>query len=324
MTKQKVGVLNSIEIAKNIFTLEAQAINNLKELLTEDFDRVIQLIKHSKGRVVITGMGKSGHIGKKIAATLASTGTPSFFMHPAEAIHGDLGMLTRDDVLLAISNSGESEEIIKIIPLIKARNIALIAMVGNLNSTLAISGDYVLNISIEKEACPLSLAPMSSTTVTLAMGDAIAGALMVEKGFKAEDFAMYHPGGSLGKRLLTKVKDLMHTKELPIVDIDDDFSTVIKKMTRGKLGLCIVNVDDTPVIGIITDGDLRRALESDTKIRFEFKARDMMTKKPKTISSNEMAIEAKNIMIKNKINELLVLDNDELVGIVQLYDMGVI
>jgi arabinose-5-phosphate isomerase len=313
----------TIEIAKNIFTLEARAINDLKKLLTEDFDRVIQIIKHSKGRLVITGMGKSGHIGKKIAATLASTGTPSFFMHPAEAIHGDLGMLTSDDILLAISNSGESDEIVKIIPLVKSRNIALIAMVGNLNSTLAISVDYLLNISIEKEACPLSLAPMSSTTVTLAMGDAIAGALMVEKGFKAEDFAMYHLGGSLGKRLLTKVKDIMHTKELPIVDIDDNFSMVIKKITRGKLGLCIVK-EDTTVIGIITDGDLRRALEGDIKSRFEFKASDMMTKNPKTISSNQMAIDAKNIMIENKINELPVLDNDELVGIVQIYDMGVI
>jgi len=316
-------MIKTLETAKNIFTSEAQAINNLKELLTEDFDKSIQLIKKSKGRIVISGMGKSGHIGKKIAATLASTGTPSFFMHPAEAIHGDLGMLTSDDILLAISNSGESDEIVKIIPLVKARGISLIGMVGNTTSTLARHADYLLNISIEKEACPLSLAPMSSTTVTLAMGDALAGALMIEKNFKAEDFAMYHPGGSLGRRLLTKVKDLMSTKNIPTVEEGDDFSTVIQTITKGKLGLCMV-VKSTTLVGIITDGDLRRALESDSKSRFTFNASEMMTVNPKTTTSNEMAINAKKLMLKYKINELPVVDSGKLVGIVQIYDMEVI
>lgn len=316
-------MIKTLETAKNIFISEAQAINNLKELLTEDFDKSIQLIKKSKGRIVISGMGKSGHIGKKIAATLASTGTPSFFMHPAEAIHGDLGMLTSDDILLAISNSGESDEIVKIIPLVKARGISLIGMVGNTTSTLARHADYLLNISIEKEACPLSLAPMSSTTVTLAMGDALAGALMIEKNFKAEDFAMYHPGGSLGRRLLTKVKDLMSTKNIPTVEEGDDFSTVIQTITKGKLGLCMV-VKSTTLVGIITDGDLRRALESDSKSRFTFNASEMMTVNPKTTTSNEMAINAKKLMLKYKINELPVVDSGKLVGIVQIYDMEVI
>lgn len=312
---------NTIQIAKDIFTKEAEAINDLKELLTDDFDRAINLIKNSKGRLVISGMGKSGHIGKKIAATLASTGTPSFFMHPAEAVHGDLGMLTSDDVLLAISNSGESDEIVKIIPLIKNRDIKLIAMAGNSKSTLAIHADAFLNIAIKEEACPLSLAPMSSTTVTLAMGDAIAAALMVAKEFKPENFAMFHPGGSLGRKLLTKVKDMMHTKNLPIVKQDDDFSAVIETITQGKLGLCIVKDIDN-ISGIITDGDLRRALQSDNKSRFDFKASDMMTSDPKTIHSNIMAINAQEYMLENKINELLVVDNDELVGIVNIYDMG--
>lgn len=309
------------EIAKDIFTKEAEAINNLKELLSDDFDKTINIIVKAKGRVVISGMGKSGHIGKKIAATLASTGTPSFFMHPAEAIHGDLGVLTSDDILLAISNSGESDEIVKIIPLVKMRNITLIGMAGNASSTLAKSSDYFLNISIEQEACPLSLAPMSSTTVTLAMGDAIAAALMVEKKFKAEDFAMYHPGGSLGRKLLTRVKDVMKTKNLPIVELKDNFTTVIEAMTTGKLGVCVVK-EESSIVGMITDGDLRRALHNDNRNRFELKADEMMTKNPKVTVSAQMAIDAKNYMIEHKINELLVIDNEQLVGIVQIYDMG--
>ena len=314
-------MLNTIKIAKEVFAAEAEAINDLKNNLTESFDEAIQVMKNLKGRVVITGMGKSGHIGKKIAATLASTGTPSFFMHPAEAVHGDLGMLTTDDVLIAISSSGESDEILKIISLIQSRGIIIISMTGNINSTLAKNSDFILNISIKKEACPLNLAPMSSTTVTLAMGDAIAAALMVEKDFKAENFALYHPAGSLGRKLLTKVKDIMKTENLPIVQKDSSFSTIIEVMTTGKLGLCIVKEKDN-VVGIITDGDLRRALQSTAKSRFEFRANDMMTKKPKSISSTEMAINAQNYMLENKINELLVIDNEVFVGVVQIYDMG--
>ena len=314
--------MQSLDIAKNVFTLEAEAINDLKELLTEDFSEAVKLILQSKGRLVISGMGKSGHIGVKISATLASTGTPSFFMHPAEAIHGDLGMLTKDDILLAISNSGESDEIVRIIPLVKRMGIKLIGMAGNKESTLAKEADYFLNISIKREACPLQLAPMSSTTVTLAMGDALAAALMKAREFQPEDFAMYHPGGSLGRKLLTKVKDIMHSEKLPIVQMNSSFSDVIHTMTIGKLGLAIV-MENNDIVGIITDGDLRRALESTDKVRFELLAKDMMIYSPKTIETDAMAVEAEEYMISNKINELLVVSKEKkLVGIIQLFDTG--
>jgi arabinose-5-phosphate isomerase len=312
----------SIDIARNVFSIESKAIEDLKNLLTEDFEKIVELVIGIKGRLVISGMGKSGHIGVKISATLASTGTPSFFMHPAEAIHGDLGMLTKDDVLLAISNSGESEEIVRIIPIIKHMGITLIGMSGKENSTLAKEADYYLNIGIEKEACPLELAPMSSTTVTLAMGDALAAALMEQRKFKPEDFALYHPGGSLGKKLLTKVKDIMHKKNLPTVCAECSFQEVITTMTKGKLGICIV-LEDTKAIGVITDGDLRRALENTEQSRFDLLAKDIMTGTPKTILENKMAIEAEEYMLENKINELIVVnDSQKIVGIVQIYDTG--
>lgn len=313
--------MDAKNIAKNVFKLEAEAINNLSNLLTDDFTNCIEKILSSKGRLVISGMGKSGHIGVKISATLASTGTPSFFMHPAEAIHGDLGMLTKDDILVAISNSGESEEIIKIIPLVKRMGIILIGMAGKENSTLAKEADYFLNIAIEKEACPLQLAPMSSTTATLAMGDALSAVLMEKRDFKPEDFAMYHPGGSLGKKLLTKVKDIMSSQNLPIVSSDSSFQNVIQTMTSGKLGLCIV-LDEDSIKGIITDGDLRRALETVDNPMLELMAHNIMTLNPKTISLDEMAIDAEEFMLENKISELLVIENKKLVGVVQLFDTG--
>ena len=315
--------MNVIDIAKNVFKLESEAIKDLSNLLTEDFSNSINKILNSQGRLVISGMGKSGHIGVKISATLASTGTPSFFMHPAEAIHGDLGMLTKDDILLAISNSGESEEILKIVPLVKRMGITLIGMAGKSNSTLAKASDYFLNIAIKKEACPLELAPMSSTTATLAMGDALAAALMKAREFQPEDFAMYHPGGSLGKKLLTKVKDIMSSKNLPIVEEKSSFQEVIHSITSGKLGLCLV-MKAQKIQGVITDGDLRRALESKDKAIFELEARDIMTSSPKTISQEEMAVDAEEFMLKCKINELVVVDEKSVVGIVQLYDTGVI
>jgi len=313
--------MKNIEIAKNVFEIESDTVRNLSNLLTEDFSNVVDLVLKSKGRFVISGMGKSGHIGVKIAATLASTGTPSFFMHPAEAIHGDLGMLTKDDVLLAISNSGESEEILKIIPPVKRMGIKLIGMAGNVNSSLARESDYFLNISIEKEACPLQLAPMSSTTATLAMGDALAAALMKQRDFKPEDFAMYHPGGSLGRNLLTRVKDIMTTSNLPIVNSSSSFQEVITSMTSGKLGLCVV-IDEERVQGIITDGDLRRALENTELPRFGLQAKNIMTFSPKTITQESMAIDAEEFMLENKIKELLVVEDNALIGIVQLYDTG--
>jgi len=314
--------MSSIEIAKNVFEVEAEAIEHLTTLLTDDFSKAVDLIIGSKGRLVISGMGKSGHIGVKISATLASTGTPSFFMHPAEAIHGDLGMLTKDDVLLAISNSGESDEIVRIIPLVKRMGIKLIGMAGDENSTLARASDYFLNIAIEKEACLLQLAPMSSTTCTLAMGDALAAALMRKRDFKPEDFAMFHPGGSLGRKLLTRVKDIMTTVNLPIVTNESNFQEVITTITNGRLGLCIVKSGEK-IEGIITDGDLRRALERTDKPRFGLSATEIMTKNPKTIDQDSMAMEAEEYMIGNEIKELLVVDGlSNLVGIVQLYDTG--
>ena len=254
---------NVLQIAKEVFAIEARTISDLGAKLNADFEKSIELILRTKGRLVVSGMGKSGHIGAKIAATLASTGTPSFFMHPAEALHGDLGMLTNDDTLLAISNSGESEEILKIIPAIKKRGIKLIAMSGNLNSTLAKQADFVLDISVQKEACPLQLAPMSSTTATLAMGDAIAACLMKERNFKPENFALFHPGGSLGKKLLTKVSDVM-VSALPKVAEDTGFKELIDVMTSGKLGLCLV-MNGEKLVGVITDGDLRRVLKASDK-----------------------------------------------------------
>ena len=310
-----------LEIARDVFTLEAKAINDLSNKLDQNFTNAVETILSSKGRLVISGMGKSGHIGVKISATLASTGTPSFFMHPAEAIHGDLGMLTKNDILLAISNSGESEEIVKIIPLVKRMGITLIGMAGKDDSTLAKASDYFLNIAIEKEACPLQLAPMSSTTATLAMGDALAAALMKARNFQPEDFAMYHPGGSLGRKLLTKVKDIMSSKNLPIVQSNSSFQELIQTMTSGKLGLCIV-VDDEEIKGIVTDGDLRRALERTDKSRFELLAKDIMTTSPKTISQDTMAVDAEAFMIDNKISELIVTQDNKLVGVVQLFDTG--
>ncbi|WP_424945017.1 KpsF/GutQ family sugar-phosphate isomerase [Campylobacter volucris] len=313
--------IDSIKIAKEVFEIESKAILDLIHNLNEDFSKSVDLILSIKGRCVISGMGKSGHIGAKIAATLASTGTPSFFMHPGEALHGDLGMLTSEDVLLAISNSGESEELLKLIPVVKRRNIPLIVMSGKKNSTLAKQADVFLDISVEKEACPLQLAPMSSTTATLVMGDALAAALMKARDFKPDDFALFHPGGSLGKKLLTKVEDLMVRDNLPIVSLNTNFSDLIDVMTSGKLGLCIV-LENEKLVGIITDGDLRRALKSNNKPRFDFKASEIMSANPKVIDAKAMATQAEELMLKHKIKEIVVSENDKIVGIIQLYAIG--
>lgn len=310
-----------LNTAKHILDQEAKAILDLKALLSEDFIKAVDLIFSTKGRLVITGMGKSGHIGNKIAATLASTGTPSFFMHPAEAIHGDLGMLTKDDILLAISNSGESDEIVRIIPIIKTMGIKLIGMAGNPRSSLAQESDCFLDISIKHKACPLDLAPMSSTTATLAMGDALAGVLMKKRDFKPQDFAMFHPGGSLGRKLLTRVKDIMHKKNLPTIEPGASAIQIIDIITKGRLGLCVV-IENNIVKGIITDGDLRRSLSINNIPNLDFTAKDIMTINPKSIMPNTMATEAESIMLENKINSLLVQDQQlNLVGILQLFDL---
>lgn len=313
--------IDALKIAKEVFATEAKAIEDLALNLDENFSKAIELMLHTKGRCIVSGMGKSGHIGAKIAATLASTGTPSFFIHPGEALHGDLGMLTPDDILIAISNSGETEEILKIIPAIKKRKIPLIAMCGKENSTLVKQGDIFLNISIKEEACPLQLAPMSSTTATLVMGDALAAALMKARNFRPDDFALFHPGGSLGRKLLTRVSDLMVSKNLPIVHPDTEFNNLVDVMTSGKLGLCLV-LENEKLVGIITDGDLRRALKANDKPRFGFKAKEIMSINPKVVDADAMASEAEEIMLKYKIKEIVVSKEDKVVGIIQLYAIG--
>lgn len=313
--------IDAIKIAKEVFEIESKTILDLCDNLDEGFNKAIELILSIKGRCVVSGMGKSGHIGAKIAATLASTGTPSFFMHPGEALHGDLGMLTSEDVLLAISNSGETEEVLKLIPVIKKRKIPLIVMAGNQNSTLAKQADIFINIAVKKEACPLQLAPTSSTTATLAMGDAIAVALMRARNFRPDDFALFHPGGSLGRKLLTRVSDLMVSNNLPIVSPESEFNELVDVMTSGKLGLCIV-LENKKLVGIITDGDLRRALRANDKPRFDFKAKEIMSESPKTIEVSAMASEAEELMLKHKIKEIVVVQDEKIVGIIQLYAIG--
>ncbi|EAH4892299.1 KpsF/GutQ family sugar-phosphate isomerase [Campylobacter jejuni] len=313
--------MNTLEIAKEVFEKEAQAILDLAKNLDENFNQAVNLMLNTKGRCIVSGMGKSGHIGAKIAATLASTGTPSFFIHPGEALHGDLGMLTPEDVLIAISNSGETEEILKIIPAIKKRKIPLIVMCGKKNSTLVKQSDIFLNIAVEKEACPLQLAPMSSTTATLVMGDALAAALMKVRNFKPDDFALFHPGGSLGRKLLTKVKDLMVSSNLPIVHPDTEFNDLVDVMTSGKLGLCVV-LENEKLVGIITDGDLRRALKTSDKPRFDFRAKEIMSTNAKVVDADAMASEAEEIMLKHKIKEIVVSKENKIIGIIQLYAIG--
>jgi len=286
--------------------------------LTDDFDGAVKAILDSKGRVVICGMGKSGLIGKKIMATLASTGTPSFFMHPGEAFHGDLGMVAPDDVFVAISNSGETEEVIRLLPFLKDNGNTIIAMTGNPASTLAKNADFHLNIAVPQEACPHQLAPTSSTTATLVMGDALAVALMEARNFQPQDFARFHPGGSLGRKLLTKVRHEMKTDNLPLVASDAPMKEVIHTMSAGRLGLCIVDEGR----GIITDGDLRRHLENDPELMRKT-AGQIMTTNPKSISPDARLTEAEEAMNQHKITSLLVKDEDgQLQGVIQIYDLN--
>lgn len=312
-----------IETAKRVLRIEAEAIYGLLDRLDHSFEKAVEIILNSRGRVVVTGMGKSGLIGKKIAATLASTGTPAFFMHPAEASHGDLGMVTSDDVIIAISNSGETEEVIRLIPFLKRFNVKLISITGNNGSTLAQQADVNLDVTIKEEACPLGIVPTASTTATLAMGDALAVALLIKRGFKEEDFAMYHPGGSLGKRLFIKVRDLMHTgDELPVVGPDTLMTDAIMEISSKRLGVTAVVDRDRKVIGIITDGDLRRGIQRHGKAFFEMKAGEVMTKNPKTISADELAAKALAIMEEKSITSLVVPDEEgRIEGIIHIHDI---
>ncbi len=315
--------MNINDIAKEVFEIESNEIAKLSNLLTDDFSDAIHAVINTKGKFIISGMGKSGIIGKKIAATLASTGTPSFFLHPGEAYHGDLGMIEKDDIVLLISNSGETDEVLKLIPFLKSQENVVIAMSGKPNSTLAQNSNYHLNISIDKEACPLQLAPMSSTTATLVMGDAIAAALMKLRDFKDENFALFHPGGSLGRRLLTKIKDVMKKDNLPTCNIDTIAKDIIHTITDGKCGLVVVTTSNK-IQGIITDGDIRRVMESQEENFFKLSAKDIMTTSAKLIHEDSKLVEASDIMSENKINSLVVINkNSELSGIVQMYDLGI-
>ena len=311
------------KLAQEVFEIESKEIANLSKRLTDDFEKAINAILQSSGKLIVSGMGKSGIIGKKIAATLASTGTPSFFLHPGEAYHGDLGMIEENDIVLLISNSGETDEVLKLIPFLKHQKNCTISMSGNDDSTLAKNTNYHLNIAVDKEACPLFLAPTSSTTATLVMGDALAVTLMKLRDFKEENFAKFHPGGSLGRRLLTTVGDVMKKKNLPIISSQATIKEVIQTISVGKLGLVVI-IDNNKIIGIITDGDIRRTMESREKDFFSLKAEDLMSIHPKLIYDTDKLISASNIMSQHKINSLLVVnESNDLMGVVQVYDLGV-
>ena len=286
-------------IARRVFNVEIESLQQVAAQLDDEFDRVIQAILNGKGKLVVTGIGKSGLIGQKIAATLSSTGTSSFFLHPGEAFHGDLGMIGKDDIVIMISYSGETDEVLKLIPFLKWNNNTLIALTGNPDSTIARNSNYHLNIAIKHEACPLKLAPTSSTTAALVMGDAIAVALMESKDFKEADFARFHPGGSLGRKLLVKVKDLMRIDNLPFINADASFTDLVLRMSEGRIGMVIVGVPEK-VEGVVTDGDLRRALVkvSDTS---KLHIAVMMSPNPVIVNEDEYIHSAEHLMLEKKI-----------------------
>lgn len=315
--------LNSInELAKDVLDIEAKAILRLKNNIGDDFDKAVDILYNCKGRVIVTGMGKSGLIGKKIAATMSSTGTPAYFLHPAESTHGDSGVITRNDVIIAISNSGETQELLNLLPLIKRFGCEMIGMTGNLNSTLAKTSEVTLDISVEREACPLGKAPTASTTATLAMGDALAVCLMEKKGFTKEDFLMYHPSGKLGKGLTYKVRDLMITGDkMPVVSDDETFTDVINTISEYKLGMAMVVDSDRKLSGVLTDGDIRRTVIKYHDIS-KLRIKDVMTSNPKRITSEAYAASALNLMEKFSITALAVVDENNVpVGVIHVHDL---
>lgn len=312
----------SLKKVKDVVAIEAQAIKNLAKKLDRDFLKAVDLIIACSGRVVVTGMGKTGIIGRKIAATLSSTGTPSIWMHSAEAVHGDLGQVTKNDVVIVISSSGETDEIIRLLPLVKKIGSKTIALTGNPKSSLAKYSDVVLDVGVKKEGCPLGLAPMASTTVTLVMGDALAACLIVRRGFRKEDFAFYHPGGSLGRRLLLKVEDIMRKgNSFPRVTPQKSVKDVLLTITDKRCGsACVVNKKGK-LIGIFTDGDLRRHLEKGGNL-LRKRVSDVMTKSPTTISKDKLAVEAFNLLKGKKIDELPVVDQEgKAVGLLDIQDL---
>ncbi|WP_315043614.1 SIS domain-containing protein [Faucicola mancuniensis] len=309
-----------LQDAINAIRTEQQALEILINELDERFITACQLLENCQGRVVVTGMGKSGHIGRKMAATFASTGTPSFFMHPAEAGHGDLGMLVKGDVLIAISNSGQSDEIRRLLPVVEKLNIPMISISRDKRGFLPQSATVALTLGASDEACPLGLAPTSSTTATLALGDALAVALVHSKNFTSDDFALSHPAGALGKRLLTKVSDVMHSTDLPIIAQTANVEQALFSMTSGRLGMTVIVNGDKQVVGVFTDGDLRRALAKNITLSTTIDS--VMTENPKTIAQDVRASDALTIMNEKKVNQLLVLDDKkQLVGIISLHDL---
>lgn len=309
------------ELAKEVFDIEAKSILRLKDNIGDNFDKAIEILYNCKGRVIVTGMGKSGLIGKKIAATLSSTGTPSYFLHPAESTHGDSGIITKQDVVIAISNSGETQELLNLLPIIKRFGVLMIGMTGKMGSTLAQASDVVLDISVEREACPLNKAPTASTTATLAMGDALAVCLLEKRGFTEEDFLIFHPSGALGKGFLYRVSDLMKTEDLPVASENDSFNKVIEIITAHKLGMAMILNSNNELAGVLTDGDIRRTL-----IKFgntsNLVIKDVMTSNPKKITASSYGASALNLMEKYSITALAVVDeNNKPVGVIHIHDL---
>ncbi|MGZ8197871.1 MAG: KpsF/GutQ family sugar-phosphate isomerase [Burkholderiales bacterium] len=321
-TERKPSLDDAIAIARDVLQIEAKAISDLIARLDSRFTEAVRVILERRGRVVVSGMGKSGHIARKIASTLASTGTPAFFLHPAEASHGDLGMVLRGDVFIALSNSGESAELLSIVPLLKRQGAKLIAFTGNPASSLAVEADVHLYASAEKEACPLNLAPTASTTAALALGDALAVALMHAKGFTRDEFARSHPGGALGRRLLTHVRDVMRAGEnAPRVGEQATLMDAMLEMSRGGMGMTAIVDEGEHVIGIFTDGDLRRTLEKGADLRTT-PIRTVMGASPRTIAPERLAVEAVEIMERNKVNQILVVDEERrLLGALNMHDL---
>tara|TARA_R110002096_G_scaffold263262_1_gene456797 strand:- start:69887 stop:70867 length:981 start_codon:yes stop_codon:yes gene_type:complete len=311
-----------ITLGKAVIETERAALTDLIDRIDDKFVAACDILLQCEGRVVVIGMGKSGHIGNKIAATLASTGTPAFFVHPGEASHGDLGMITNEDVVLVLSNSGETDEVVALLPVIKRLNIPMIALTGRPGSTLANTATVNIDVSVNKEACPLGLAPTSSTTATLAMGDAISIALLEARGFNENDFALSHPGGSLGRRLLLHVSDIMHIdNEVPKVSASASLSDALIEMTQKGLGVTTIVDSDNNILGIFTDGDLRRTLDSNIDIN-SCLVKDVMTKNGKNIKANSLAASALSLMEKHSINALVVVDEQEkLIGILNMHDL---
>lgn len=306
-------------IAQKVFDIEIESLQHVAAMIDEQFSQTARAILESKGRLVVCGMGKSGHVGRKISATFTSTGTPSFFMHPSEAFHGDLGMIAADDIVMLISYSGETEEVLKIITFLKWNKNKFVAITGNPNSTLAKNADHCLNVQVKQEACPLELAPTSSTTATLVMGDALAVALMTLRDFSPADFARFHPGGRLGRKLLVKVKDLMRTDALPFIGADATFTQLVLKMSEGKLGMVVVGTANK-VEGVITDGDLRRGLVQYPDIQ-SLPITKIMNTSPIMVDENELVYEAEELMMERKITTLLIRNaGNKVTGIYQIFN----